>query len=118
MPAMLIKIARATASKIAWAPALAPPSKFFSPTLLAIKAVAAMLNPNAIEYTIARTDSVKPTEAVAMEPSLPTKKISTTANTLSMHISRIMGMARRKTALRILPVVKSCCLVESASLKN
>ena len=60
--------------------------------------------------------SVKPTVAVARAPSLPTKKISTSAKTLSIHISKIMGIANKKTALRKLPVVKSLSSLLSDSL--
>ena len=115
IPARLIKMEMPVTSNIACAPDLAAPSEFFSPILLATNAVAAILSPNANEYTIAKTDSVNPTVAVAAEPSLPTKKISTTANMLSIHISNIIGMASRKTDLRMLPLVKSCCLVERDS---
>jgi len=41
-----------------------------------------------------------PTVATAEEPSLPTKKISTTAKVDSINSSRIIGTANNKTARR------------------
>jgi hypothetical protein len=67
---------------------------------------------------IVNTDSVNPTVAAAADPNLLTKKISTTANTDSMHISRIMGTANKKIALRKLPCVKSLPSLFNDSLNN
>src|SRR5688572_1395254 len=89
----------------ACAPACAASAGFFSPILLATMAVAAVLKPIASEYTMVMTDSVRPTVAMAFSPSLLTKNMSTTANTLSRLSSSIMGMASRKTALGMLPFV-------------
>ena len=50
-------------------------------------------------------DSVRPTAATASGPSLATKKTSTTANSDSMTISRIMGMASMTMARLMLPWV-------------
>src|SRR6185503_477075 len=60
-------------------------------------------------------DSVSPTVAVALAPSLETKNTSQTAKTLSMHISSTIGMARRRMARDTAPSVKSRCEPRSAS---
>jgi len=57
--------------------------------------------------------SVSPTVVTASWPSRPTKKISTTAKTDSIHCSRIIGIDKRITARRMLPEVKSWCCPES-----
>ena len=51
------------------------------------------------------SDSVKPTVATAFAPKRATKKTSTTANTLSMIISRTMGIASIMIAVPIGPSV-------------
>jgi hypothetical protein len=50
-------------------------------------------------------DSVMPTVATAAAPSRPTKKMSVTANTDSIIISRTIGTASRTTARPIGPSV-------------
>src|SRR5512143_1776594 len=52
-------------------------------------------------------DSVSPTVATALAPSLETKNTSQTANTLSITISSTMGMARMRMARDTAPSVKS-----------
>jgi hypothetical protein len=64
-------------------------------------AVAAILKPIASEYTNIMMDSVRPTVATACVPSLATKNTSTTANRLSIIISRTIGMESNTIALRI-----------------
>ena len=54
-------------------PAFVAASGFFSPTLLATIAVAAMLIPIANEYTMVMTDSVRPTVDTACFPKWLTK---------------------------------------------
>src|SRR5689334_11867908 len=54
-------------------------------------------------------DSVSPTVATALAPSLETKKTSHTANTLSISISSTIGMARTRIARDTDPCVKSRC---------
>ena len=81
------------------------PCKSFSPTLRAIIAVAAVLNPIATEYTIVTIDSVYATTAMALCPSLPTKYMSTKAKTLSKLNSKIIGIANKNIACLILPCV-------------
>src|SRR5262249_18225340 len=60
-------------------------------------------------------DSVRPTVATALAPSLETKNTSHTANTLSMIISNTIGMARSRMARETEPSVKSRCDPRSAS---
>src|SRR5205823_11949577 len=60
-------------------------------------------------------DSVSPTVATALAPSLETKNTSVTANTLSITISKTMGMARIRMARETAPSVKSRCDPRSAS---
>ena len=52
-------------------------------------------------------DSVRPTVATASEPSRDTQKMSTTAKSDSIDISRTIGTARRTTALLTETCVKS-----------
>jgi hypothetical protein len=59
-----------------------------------------MPRPQATEYTSVRSNSVKPTVAMACSPSLLTKKMSTKANTASMPISNTMGMLSSTIARR------------------
>ena len=63
-----------------------------------------MLNPTA-SVDQSQQDSVKPTVATAFAPKRATKKTSTTANTLSMIISRTMGIASIMIAVPIGPSV-------------
>ena len=61
-------------------------------------AVAAMPSPSATAYSSVSTASVRPTAATAGAPSPATQKMSTTANTDSIAISSIIGIASRSTA--------------------
>src|SRR5678816_4935560 len=62
------------------------------------------------------SDSVTPTVATACAPRCPTKKMSTTAKTDSISISRTIGMARSTMARLTGASVKSCCDPWMASL--
>jgi hypothetical protein len=59
----------------------------------------------ATAYIKVNIDSVSPTVAIASAPRCATQKISTTAKTLSMHISSTIGIASRMIALPIGPFV-------------
>ena len=61
-------------------------------------AVAAKEMPMATAKMSDMTDSVRPTTAMASRPRRATQKMSTTVNSDSMSISRIMGTARSRTA--------------------
>ena len=55
--------------------------------------------------------------ATALAPSRPTKKMSTTANTDSISISRTIGTASSTTARPMGASVKSWCEPRTASLR-
>ena len=63
-------------SVVACIAATAAPSRSFSPTRRATIAVVDIASPMATEYTITIRASVRPTVAVAADPSLATKKTS------------------------------------------
>src|SRR5579864_4903030 len=65
--------------------------------------------------TMLSIDSVKPTVATALAPSLPTHATSTTANKDSSTISNTIGTASNKMARFKLPPVKSWCEPLTAS---
>src|SRR5258708_1895157 len=81
----------------------------------ATMAVVERLRPKPIAMTRLRSDSVRPTVAMASAPRRPTQKTSTTAKRDSRTISMTMGMARRRIARLRLPVVKSWCEPRRAS---
>src|SRR5258708_19378152 len=99
MPAMANGIEHKTLRKIDCTAAVPASSIFFSPTLRAMIAVTAVASPIASEYNKNKYVSVRPTVATAEGPSLPTKKMSTTAKVDSITNSKIMGTANRKMAL-------------------
>src|SRR6266851_5467040 len=81
----------------------------------ATMAVVERLRPKPIAITRLRSDSVRPTVAMASAPRRPTQKTSTTAKRDSRTISITMGMARRRIARLRLPAVKSWCEPRRAS---
>jgi len=85
----------------------AAPSGSFSPMRRATYAVVAMLSPSEIPNTTTSSDSVKATVASESTPSRATKNISTTPNSDSISISRIIGIASTTIERRRLPSVKS-----------
>ena len=66
-----------------------------------------MPKPQATEYTKVSSSSVRPTTAMARSPKRLTKKMSTSANTASIPISRIMGMLSSTMARRTPIAVQS-----------
>ena len=68
-------------------------------------AVVDRLSPMPTANTRLSIDSVSPTVATALAPSLPTQKTSTTANNDSSTISNTMGTARSRIARFKLPAV-------------
>src|SRR5439155_21150842 len=87
----------------------------FSPMRRATMAVVERLRPKPMAMTRLRSDSVRPTVAMASAPRRPTQKTSTTAKRDSSTISRTMGMASRRMARLRLPAVKSWCEPRRAS---
>src|SRR5258707_2251325 len=100
---------------MACTPATAAPAGSFSPIRRATIAVVERLNPSPTAKTKLSRDSVRPTVAIASAPRRPTQNTSTTANRDSSTISRTMGMASRRMARLMLPVVKSWCESRNAS---
>src|SRR5712692_7777257 len=100
---------------IALTPATAAPAGSFSPMRRATMAVVERLRPKPIAITRLRSDSVRPTVAMASAPRRPTQKTSTTAKRDSSTISMTMGMASRRIARLRLPAVKSWCEPRRAS---
>jgi hypothetical protein len=107
MPAMATRSETRIPRMMDWTAALDAPSLSCSPMRRATKAVVDMLRPMATPKTSVNRDSVMPTVAMASAPRRETKKASTMPNKDSMHISRIMGMARRRMARFRSPLVKS-----------
>ena len=105
MPTAATTTAVATPSQIVWPATIAAASELPAPIRRATSAVTAMLSPTATAYSKVSTASVSPTAATALGPRPATKKISTTANTDSIAISSIIGIASSRTARPMLPLV-------------
>src|SRR5258708_17082784 len=81
----------------------------------ATMAVVERLRPKPIAMTRLRSDSVRPTVAMASAPRRTDQKTLTPAKRDCRTISMTMGMARRRIARLRLPVVKSWCEPRRAS---
>src|SRR5882724_7172016 len=112
---MPMMAAIASPMTMAWTPATAAPAGSFSPMRRATMAVVERLRPKPMAITRLRSDSVRPTVAMASAPRRPTQKTSTTAKRDSNTISRTIGMASRRIARLRLPAVKSWCEPRRAS---
>jgi hypothetical protein len=90
---------------IACTAATAAPSGSFSPMRRATIAAVDKLSPIPTANTRLSIDSVSPTVATALAPSLPTQNTSTTANSDSSTISKTIGTASNRIARFKLPAV-------------
>ena len=99
-----------------WTAARDAPSGSRSPIRRATIAAAPTERPMAIALMIVISVSVKPTvEMASVRWRWPTKKMSATANTASMHISSTIGTASRSTARPMGIFVKSADVPRTAS---
>lgn len=117
-PPMPIRMDSTAVIQIACPATLAAALASFAPTRRDTIAVTASPRPTAIAYSTVIRASVMPTAAMASVPSRETKAMSTTANTDSMSISSIIGMASRPSARLIGPDVYSTSLSRSDSRRN
>ncbi len=104
-PGTPISSDRAAPTQIACPVTRAAASRSPAPMRLATIAVTPMPSPTATAYSTVIRASVMPTAAMASVPRRETKAMSTTANTDSIDISSIIGMASRPSARLIGPLV-------------